>query len=179
MTTAPAVDADGPLVGAKGANPFGDTSAGEGENQQRNRGADGERECELDRPATDPTGGSGDGDRREDRAGARNVNGAQRQPEDETAAVGADAALRDPGERLLQQGLELWDDHAQAEQHQHHQPDPADGVRRDGQRPQDDRSDQREDAEAQRTARRRPSTAAGSPFWLPSGRPVGPPLRRR
>jgi hypothetical protein len=123
ITTAPAA-----LPVAEGPDPLRHTTTGQREREQRNCRPDGEGHGQRDGLATDLPGGAGHRDGRQNRSGTGNVDRAEGEPEHKSAVLGADPALRDPGKRLLQQRLHPREHHRHAEQHQHDQAGPPDGV---------------------------------------------------
>ena len=72
--------------GPQPGDPTADVLPGVGEQQQRDGGADRERRGQHQDTLVHPAGGTGDRDGRDHRAGARHVQGTQREAEDERTA---------------------------------------------------------------------------------------------
>ena len=101
----PCCDADRTLTASKSTDPLGNSLAGQREEQQRHRRADGERQGQHDDGQADVRGCSGHHDRGQYRARARNIEHTQRQTEAKTVGTRCNLLLRDAGERPLQQLL--------------------------------------------------------------------------
>jgi hypothetical protein len=97
---------EGPLVTPEGPEPLGQAAARQRESEQRDRGAGGEAQGEANRAQADVAGRAGHGDGGEHRPRARHEDRAERDPEEEAVAAGADGALREAVERPLDQVTE-------------------------------------------------------------------------
>jgi hypothetical protein len=133
---------------AERLDPLGHPSAGERKDQKRKGSADRERYRENHGVQPDLARGTCDRDCGQDGPGARDVHGAERDPEHESAALRADISLRDPGERLLKDVLESREDQADSDEHENDDASPAQEVLREVKQREQQRTDQREDAEA-------------------------------
>ena len=163
-------DTDLALAAAERRDPFGDTTARKGEEQQRQRRADRERQRQRYRRQPDRARRPGDHDRRQHRPRARHIEHAQREAQPETAVAGAELLLRQPGERLLQQCLELREDQADPDRHQRHECHPADGVLRQAQQRQQRRTGKGDNGKAQHESADhpvRPQRLATVMAWSP------------
>ena len=99
-------------MAAEGADPLGDALTGQREEQQRQGGADRERDRQRDGAQPDGSGGAGDHDGRQNRPGARHIQHTQGQSQAETALALAHLKLWNAGERLLQDLLDAGKDQA-------------------------------------------------------------------
>ncbi|CAG7417027.1 hypothetical protein PICSAR39_03118 [Mycobacterium avium subsp. paratuberculosis] len=149
----PAGDLYRPLPAAERRDPLGDAPAGQREGQQRQRVSGGERRGQHQRAGADRGGAAGHHDRGKHRSGARHVQRAQRQAQAETVCAGPTLALRQVGERSLDQLLQRREDQSQPDDGQHHQGGPPDRILGQVQRRQQRRADQGGHAEAAHQAR--------------------------
>ena len=186
-------DADFALPAPERGDALGHPLPGQREEQQRQRGAHREGQRQRDGVEPDGSGCARDDDGGQHRARTRHVQHAQRQAETETALPGTELLLREPGERLLQQRLELREDQSEADGHQRDERHPADRVLGQMQQRQQRRTQQRDDAEAQHQSgdhavgpqgfrQRAPGATlmatAPDPVGLRSGRPPWVPEKK-
>ena len=103
---------------AQHLHPFGELVAGQRDREQRNRGSRPERDGEEHCGQTHMMGCADDGDRGQDRAGTRDEQHAEAQPEDEPAGLPAWLARADPRERALQKCGQRREDEPEADEDQ-------------------------------------------------------------
>jgi len=117
----PPDDTDLALTAAEGSDPLGDPLPGEGEDQQRYRGPDRERHGQRNSVDADGSGCAGHHDGGQHRPGAGHEQHPQGKAEAESAPALTGVELRNAGERLFEDLLELRKD----------QPDTDEGQRDD------------------------------------------------
>ena len=144
------------------------SSAGEGDEEQRHHGADGEGEGDEDRLEVDVARRAEHRDRREHRSGARHEHQTQRQSDDETTTRTTRLATDQSGERPLQPFSYNRNHEPETDESQQHDARPHQGALGQVQPGQDLGTDEHEEAEAQdeseddrhRSSPRRPRVVA-------------------
>ena len=126
----PPINANAALVAAEGADPLGDPLTGQREEQQREGGADRERDRQRDGVQADGARRACDHDRGKNRSGAGHIQHTQCQPQAETASALAHLKLWNAAERLFQDLLEAGEDQAEADGGQRDESGPPDRVLR-------------------------------------------------
>ncbi len=123
-------DANATLMTPEGADPFGNPLTGQREEQQRKRGADGERDRQRHGVEADGARRTGDDDRGEHRPAHGHIQHTECESQPETASALAHLKLGNAAERLLQNLLESGEDQPEADDGQCDEAGPPDRVLR-------------------------------------------------